>query len=233
MLLKYAKVTNGAYKCPLVSAASELGIDAHAAHAELSQLHEAGILRLEMSDPAFYVRLRRVPAAGELSYLTARLVHRMATAEQLQRTKLDAAASLLWRLASHPDEGVHDTLSRYFCDGLSGANEWVAPVQRKPQQPTLRGDVADFVLRHYSAPQGAPGKARVKLNARAVARILHGLPSPAFPWKEWHGERCWGKYRDVGFDELRRVAEEFVETARRKERAHALEANRQKRRGSQ
>ena len=61
MLLKYAKEANGCFKCPLVQSASELGLDAHAAHHELAQLHEAGEIKLELLEPAFYFRIRRVP----------------------------------------------------------------------------------------------------------------------------------------------------------------------------
>ena len=44
----------------LPQAASELRLDAHAAHQELSRLHDGGLLKLEMEDWAFYVRILRV-----------------------------------------------------------------------------------------------------------------------------------------------------------------------------
>jgi hypothetical protein len=63
----------------------------------------------------------------------------------------------------------------------------------------------------------AKGKAACKpLTGRAAARVMHGLQSPAFPWKEWHGHSCWGQHADTDFDAVRALACEAIETARRR-----------------
>ncbi|KAL3934021.1 MAG: hypothetical protein SGPRY_000022 [Prymnesium sp.] len=136
MLLKYAKVTNGRYKCPLVQAASELGMDAHTAHKELSHLHDAAELSLEVAEPAFYFRTCRVPNLQEdMHQLTTQLMNRLSRIEELQRTKLDAASTLLWHLASHPSEGCQSLLDRYFNDRLSVGSNWLPPIKRRVRMP--------------------------------------------------------------------------------------------------
>ena len=250
MLLKYAKETNGTYKCPLVQSASELGMDAHAAHDELSNLHNAGILRLELQDPSFYLRIRLVPSPPQMRLLTARLLQRMDQIERLQRTKLDASATLLWELArcgrlasgaaggaAAPAAGaassgtgaatehsgcggagggtpevVLDILSRYFADDSLAEAGWDRPFSQKKHPVGLRGDVADFVATHHEDL----GKSGAPLNGRAVARIFHRISSPSFPKKEWGTNRCWGLHRDVDFFELQRLADELLETTRRR-----------------
>ena len=104
VLLRHAKEHNGSYRCPLVQAASEVGLDAHAAHAELAALHRGGVLQFELRDPAFYVRFHCAPKQTEVDDLAAAMTAKMAEVEELQR-QLAAAATVLWALA---DDGKAD-----------------------------------------------------------------------------------------------------------------------------
>jgi ATP-dependent DNA helicase Q4 len=49
--------------------------------------------------------------------------------------------------------------------------------------------------------QGAPA------SGLALARILHGLHSPAFPRDQWGRCGFWGRYADVDFGQVLEVAE--------------------------
>jgi len=227
MLLKYAKVqaASAAYQCPLVQAASELGLSAHAAHAELHGLHEAGVLRLDMRDPAFYVRLRAVPEAAEQRAMVALLHRKMQQIVELQCRKLDAVAALLWQLSGAAGFGAADgadgplpasvaaTLERYM-DDSTGEEAWEPPVKRGADPERLRGDLVDFV-RTQLKPKELGGAGRTKLSGRAVARVFHRLASPAFRWADWKDNRYWGKHADVDFEVVRRMADEVLETVRR------------------
>jgi hypothetical protein len=163
--------------------------------------------------------------------------------EQLQRTKLDASATLLWALATggggvgggggggtaggdaaNEAPSTEALLARYFADGELEEEGWSAPFRRRTLPPSLRGDVLDFVATHATDV----GKAGVQLTGRAVARILHRLPSPSFPKHDWEKNKFWGMHRDVDFDLLRRLADEHLETWRRKLRQHSLVVNRNK-----
>ena len=93
---------------------------------------------------------------------------------------------------------------------------WAAPFRAKATPFTLRADVLDFVSTHFGDEHAGRAKPAAPLTGRAVARILHRLPSPAFPKKEWDGTRFWGLHRDVDFGLLRRIADEALETARRR-----------------
>jgi hypothetical protein len=254
-LLKYAKLTNGSYRCQLIQSAAELSLDAHEAHAELAQLHACGVLRLNLEESAFYVRVREVPNPRQLDTLTAHLMKRIDGVEQLATIKLKAAATVLWTLAkagqsrtasASDDTGgagaageaaptTQELLTAYFLDdmgggfgegsggdggtmgggvgGVGGGSLWATvPFKPKPTPFTLRSDVLDFVATHSEdlGRSGAP------LTGRAVARIFHRLPSPSFPTKDWEKNRFWGMHREVDFEVLRRVADEHIETARRR-----------------
>ncbi|KXS19313.1 hypothetical protein M427DRAFT_67396 [Gonapodya prolifera JEL478] len=47
-------------------------------------------------------------------------------------------------------------------------------------------------------------------SVRAVARILHGIPSPQYPQSQWGEHKSWAKYRQFNFRELMRIAREAL-----------------------
>mmetsp|Transcript_31700 Transcript_31700/g.101075 ORF Transcript_31700/g.101075 Transcript_31700/m.101075 type:complete len:238 (+) Transcript_31700:136-849(+) len=217
MLLKYAKCANGVHKCSLVQAATELRVDVHAAHEELLALQAAGVLRVELQDVALYVRLRYAPTPAELRNLAVALCARMRAIDALQLAKLDACASLLWSLAN--GELIDAKLSAYFGPRYE-ETQWAAPVALGAPvggDGRLRGDLTDLIGGQLSAAV-KPGKLQAKLTGRAVARIMHGLSSPAFPYKEHSRSKYWGMHKSVAFDRVKAMAEEVLETARRRMR---------------
>ena len=46
--------------------------------------------------------------------------------------------------------------------------------------------------------------------ARALARIAHGIPSPAFTRLEWNMSPCWGRLKSFSFTSLCEVASELL-----------------------
>jgi hypothetical protein len=113
-----------------------------------------------------------------------------------------------------------DTLLQKYCLDECDLEKagWAAPFRSRPLPSTLRGDVLDFVASHFADDNTAAkaAKAAAPLTGRAIARILHRLHSPAFPKKQWDKTRFWGLHREVDFDVLRAVADEQLETARRR-----------------
>jgi ATP-dependent DNA helicase Q4 len=54
------------------------------------------------------------------------------------------------------------------------------------------------------SPQGRP------LTARAIARVMHGVASPAYPADQWSKCGFWGRYADVDFGVVQRTAERVL-----------------------
>ena len=109
--------------------------------------------------------------------------------------------------------GILAEAARYLADG-TGAERWAPPVRRRDDAERLRGDLVDFV-RSQLKPKELGGAGRSKISGRAVARIFHRLPSPAFKWQDWKTNRYWGKHADVDFEVVRQMAEEVLATVRR------------------
>ncbi|GJP64237.1 hypothetical protein CLOP_g21248 [Closterium sp. NIES-67] len=72
----------------------------------------------------------------------------------------------------------------------------------------LRSDIKVFLRCQQANPDAPP------VNARAIARILHGLTSPAFPTCTWSKHHFWGLYADIDFHTVRRIALEEVIASR-------------------
>ena len=108
-------------------------------------------------------------------------------------------------------------LRKYFVDecDLESAG-WAVPFRSRPMPFTLRSDVLDFVSTYFAPEKLRASAAPAALTGRAIARILHCIHSPAFPKKDWEKTRFWGLYRGVDFGVLRRIADEQLETARRR-----------------
>ena len=47
-------------------------------------------------------------------------------------------------------------------------------------------------------------------SGRAVARILHGISSPAFPTFEWKSCPGWGRHKEVSFRDLMDLADGVI-----------------------
>lgn len=44
----------------------------------------------------------------------------------------------------------------------------------------------------------------------AIARILHGLPSPRYPYQDWSAHRHWAKHISFDFKRLVQMAAEAL-----------------------
>lgn len=51
------------------------------------------------------------------------------------------------------------------------------------------------------------------VTGHTLARIMHGVPSPCFPWSGWSSTRWWGKFREHRFDALQRIGDAVVACA--------------------
>ncbi|CAI7765282.1 unnamed protein product [Closterium sp. NIES-53] len=106
-----------------------------------------------------------------------------------------------------------------FFDSPDGS---VPPLLAAPAPVTtasqfLRSDIKVFLRCQQANPDAPP------VNARAVARILHGLTSPAFPASDWSKHHFWGRYADIDFHTVRRIAvEELIASRLHKPARHPL-----------
>lgn len=74
----------------------------------------------------------------------------------------------------------------------------------------VKSDIRVFVNRFSTML--APGQ---KFTGKSIAKVFHGLPSPKFSALEWSRNTFWGRYKDVDFLELSKIATEELINAKK------------------
>ena len=127
--------------------------------------------------------------------------------------KLDTVYGALIAAADcEDDESQGATLRTSLEAYLGGDGTFHVPdltdVVSKEEPKRLRDDVRELLTTRSGGKAGGAGA----MSARAVARVLHGLGSPAYPAQEWRrndiGKRMWEKYVGTDFNLLVKVASE-------------------------
>ncbi|KAL3690660.1 hypothetical protein R1sor_004311 [Riccia sorocarpa] len=206
-VLQKSQERQGRYLFDLVSVASHLQLPLSDIQVELRRLQAAGEVSCEFGDPAFCFMVCKLPE--DLLRLKSTLIKRLEEVETCKVRKVDAmynaALAALRKDENTAEEStpscisqqgsLQDKIKRYFED------DDPRPVEQTPtvagaNRNFLRADIKDFLRSNKHA----------SLTGRAVARIFHGIWSPAFPYFDWSGNHAWGKYERVSFGVIKDMA---------------------------
>ena len=80
----------------------------------------------------------------------------------------------------------------------------------KQESQLLAPDIKTLLAHRSGGKVGGAGM----MTARAIARVLHKLHSPAYPSKEWSRHHTWGRHAEVDFKVILSRAEEAIAKAR-------------------
>uniref|UniRef100_A0A0E0H2C5 DNA 3'-5' helicase n=1 Tax=Oryza nivara TaxID=4536 RepID=A0A0E0H2C5_ORYNI len=157
----------------------------------------SGEISFELKDPAYcYVILWR---PDDFNALSANLTKWLSEVESSKISKLDA----MFAIANFAVKGCKRTggcsgsqhtpciqkkIMEYFSKD-DGTSENDCRTQLQKSSPFLQADIKVFIQSNSFA----------KFTPRAVARIMHGISSPAFPSVTWSKNHFWGRYVEVDF----------------------------------
>ncbi len=174
------------------------------AEKELQTLHSSRQLHCELKDPAYCFEVLAVPES--LRETARSLAKRLAGIEQRQVSRLD----ILHRALVPGDEvdfadqepHIRGVLESYF-----EACEDSAPL------PCNISSADSLLLSDVRALVGTNGRRSgefQRMTPRAIARILHGVSSPAFPASTWGRTPHWGRYETVDFRAVMQAARKAI-----------------------
>ena len=203
----------GTYRFSVAAAARGMKSGLEEVGAQLQALSANGDAAYRLSDRAVGYEILRAPPA-DLRPLASALTQHLAAVERSAVHKLDTVYAALERAANAEDDdaqsaSLRQTLEAYLRDPGGGMSSVHLSGVIASEAP--RGLVADVreLLTHRSG--GKAGGAGC-MSARAVARVLHGLGSPAYPAAEWRRKEkaghLWEKHSKVDFGAIVRVASE-------------------------
>lgn len=216
-------------KVPRAVDAAEFAAASARVQARLGALEERKVSRVE----ALKNLLQKNPAG---SWLKAMEQWRVFSAAEAPRPEADgeettaggaAAPEVVGSgeaaVADRPDVAIHQAINAYFTEALpttqvTAGDAPTAPAAEEGGGPArrtgagsdrfLRGDIISFV--HSVIGGDTRSKRDNLLTGRAVARILHGLHSPAFPIKIWGRNRLWGRYDAIPFERIREISDDVI-----------------------
>ena len=200
------------YKFKIVDAAMLMQSGFDDVAAQLKALSKHDQVRYELSDRAVGFEIIRQPPKDIIPLATA-LADHCRDIEACSVGKIDALYIAMDNAANAENEDAQGELLRTcLAEYLDENTDMLpSPPDVVKCESTLLGPDVKTLLAHRS---GGKGGGSGMMSARAVARILHGLNSPAFPSKEWARHHTWKRHNDVDFSVILARAEEAIASAR-------------------
>ena len=201
----------GAYRFSVAEAARRMNDGLEEVSAQLQALSANGEAAYELTDRAVGYEILHPPP--DLRQLAAALADHLARVEASTVEKLDTVYGALVAAADCEDDESQGASLRTSLEAYLGGDGAfhvpdLADVVSKEEPRRLRDDVRELLTTRSGGKTGGAGA----MSARAVARVLHGLGSPAYPAQEWRrndiGKRMWEKYVGTDFNLLVKVASE-------------------------
>jgi ATP-dependent DNA helicase Q4 len=212
-----AKPKAGTYRFSVAAAARSMRSGLEEVGAQLQALSANGDAAYRLSDRAVGYEILRAPPA-DLRPLASALAAHLAAVERSAVHKLDTVYAALEHAANAEDDhaqsaSLRGTLEAYLRGVGPGSAETPSGVDLSgviaADAPRgLAADVRELLTHRSGGKAGGAGC----MSARAVARVLHGLGSPAYPAAEWRRKEkagnLWEKHSKVDFGAIVRVASE-------------------------
>jgi hypothetical protein len=216
------KPKQGAYRFSVAAAARHMRSGLEEVGAQLQALSANNEAAYKLTDRAIgYEIIRGVPT--NLRPLAAALADHLTAVEASGVCKLDTVYAALETAANADDDeaqgaSLRTTLQAYLGDGGGGGKVCVGggggggameeldlgDVVVKEAPRDLLRDVRELLTHRSGGKAGGAGS----MSARNVARVLHGLGSPAYPAQEWRRNPLWERHANVDFPLIVKVASE-------------------------
>ncbi|KAL6650932.1 hypothetical protein ACP70R_009857 [Stipagrostis hirtigluma subsp. patula] len=196
-VLNKSETKDGNFVFDMTRIANDLKITLNEVLEHLQKLKFSGEISFELKDPAYcYVILKK---PDDFNALSANITKWLFEVENSKIMKLDA----MFALANFALKGcqrtggcsgsqhtscIQNKITEYFNkNGITSDSGYCTQLQKS--SPFLQADIKVFLQSNSFA----------KFTPRAVARIMHGLSSPAFPSATWSKNHFWGRYVEVDF----------------------------------
>ncbi|KAK8699440.1 hypothetical protein V6N13_115527 [Hibiscus sabdariffa] len=200
-VLRKSEIKQGQYVFDIPTVANSIGIAPSELLNHLQDLKVKGEITYELKDPAFCFKIVKVPS--DFCSLMELLTRWLLDVENCKVWKLDAMYSSAV-FAVDACEKTHDCnvaqqttcLQKRILDYFKGDNNPNVLDKMGHNSPFLRADVKVFLQ----------SNSNVKFTPRAIARIMHGIGSPAYPSSTWSRTHFWGRYTQIDFKAVMNAA---------------------------
>lgn len=200
-ILKKSELRQGQYVFDIPTVANSVGATAAELTSWLQNLKLKGEITYETKDSAYSYMVANVPE--DICSLSANVTKWLSDVESCKVHKLDAMndAAVFALNTCERTNGCSSSqhtwcLQRKIMDYFDRDNHCDIPTKMTQSSTFLRADIKVFLQSNSQA----------KFTPRAVARILHGISSPAYPAMSWGRTHFWGRYMKMDFQVVMEAA---------------------------
>jgi len=162
----------------------------------LQDLSNSGEITYSLSNMSFYLQLLDTPQ--NLEDLCDDMYLLLTKLEKNTVNKID----YLYELLTQAGTNLQQSIEHYF----------TSEEEIKPEVKVFSESESKLRLCHNDMRIFLRGNEELG-SARVVARIMHGLASPAFPASHWRSTPFWSHHKDIPFEKVLQIAEEEVRFA--------------------
>lgn len=218
LVVKFAKRSKGQY---VVSCSKACVTESQIAPA-LRRMQSAGLLAYETSDAALVAKCTTECMSvlkNQTRELCTKVHDELVAMERVKVQKADALLRVLRKADgllsdAEQDAFLHDALAQYFANGCEDYLPDMDEASAKVDESRL-GQVRKAAEAVWDEEGCGGALART---GRQIARVLHGLDSGRLRAKDWWRCEMWGRFLDVDFECVRRVACDVVRERLRQRR---------------
>ncbi|XP_071709339.1 ATP-dependent DNA helicase Q-like 5 [Rutidosis leptorrhynchoides] len=209
-ILNKSEIKDGQYVFDIPNVACSIGIQPFNVTNQLQILKSKGEITYELKDPAYCYMIVNFPK--DICSLAADLAKWLSEVESCKVRKVDAMynAALFAVKTCDKKNGCIDSqhttcLQKKILDYFNADNDNDNIANKMDQTSRfLRADIKVFLQ----------SNSHTKFSPRAIARIMHGIASPAFPSSTWSRTHFWGRYIQTNFDVIMEAAKaELMDSA--------------------
>ncbi|KAG9139556.1 hypothetical protein Leryth_016329 [Lithospermum erythrorhizon] len=193
-ILNKAEKKDGQYVFDIPSMANSMRVQPMDISNHLLNLKFKREITYELKDQAFCYTIVDIPK--DICSLAAQLTKWLSEVESCKVQKLDAMynAAIFAVKECNKLHGCCDSQHTYcmqknIVEYFSKTADCDITSFKSQNSPFLRADIKVFLQ----------SNAQAKFSPRAIARIMHGLASPAFPSATWSKTHFWGRYMQTDF----------------------------------
>ncbi|KAD4983244.1 hypothetical protein E3N88_19915 [Mikania micrantha] len=199
-ILKKSEIKDGRYVFDIPTVACNIGIQAYTVTNHLQNLKLKGEITYELKDPAYCYMIANFPR--DICSLAADLAKWLSEIENCKVQRIDAMYSAA-------------VFAVKTCDRTNGCtgSQHTPCLQKKildyfntDNGNNISNNMVQTRLRKFLTLVFLQSNAHAKFTPRAIARIMHGIPSPAFPSSTWCKTHFWGRYIQTNFDVIMEAA---------------------------
>ncbi|XP_043726213.1 ATP-dependent DNA helicase Q-like 5 isoform X2 [Telopea speciosissima] len=203
-ILKKSEIKQGNYTFDIPSVANSIGITAVDVSNWLQNLKSKGEITYETKEPGFCYTIVKRPE--DFCSLATHVTRWLSEVENCKVRKLDTmfnAATFAAKACTKIDGCSGSQHTRCFQKKIldyftrdENTPSCELPTKMDHSSPFLQADIKVFLQNN----------SHVKFTPRAVARIMHGIGSPAYPSTIWSKTHFWGRYSQTDFPVIMQAA---------------------------